>query len=171
MISPGFHSAAFLVHLSGLWVAMRRACHRMWRTTKNLSHQAWATWAVSTRCVPRVSCDLQRMHRPLGHRGTFWIVNMQPVLTSGSTPVPKSSGTTTATKSNREQKMWPANLCNTTTTTRGDRVLGVLTLSKVSGGPGPDQSGVLHTAANQKLAKHCDHTEGHAVSGCLGSFV
>ena len=27
MISPGFHSAAFLVHLSGLWVAIRRACH------------------------------------------------------------------------------------------------------------------------------------------------
>ena len=26
MISPGFHSAAFLVHLSGLWVAIRRAC-------------------------------------------------------------------------------------------------------------------------------------------------
>ena len=26
MMSPGFHSAAFLVHLSGLWVAIRRAC-------------------------------------------------------------------------------------------------------------------------------------------------
>ena len=28
MISPEFHSAAFLVHLSELWVAIRRACRR-----------------------------------------------------------------------------------------------------------------------------------------------
>ena len=26
MISPGFHSTAFLLHLSGLWVAIQRAC-------------------------------------------------------------------------------------------------------------------------------------------------
>ena len=29
MTSPGFHSAAFPVHLSGLWVAMRRACRHV----------------------------------------------------------------------------------------------------------------------------------------------